>query len=236
MKDFEKSNLPNATDVAASYQRKEFLLRPYPTYGVDRLLLENSDIFDNQRSHVHDEKKPLPPVGIKELFNERTKRAPQNDSVYRAYLRDNSTGERLDWLLEQWRENYLLPRTIPADVSTEIDAWKIIAQKVDITDDDVRVEDERHHDNDVPRLVIEDTHLVQGLCGSASLQLIVPPGVELTGDYGHCSVLDTNKDAFDFHRLPKMGSNVLELLLGDGDIKQGQKSVARSLARSALLD
>ncbi|MGB4762322.1 MAG: hypothetical protein WBP12_03115 [Candidatus Saccharimonas sp.] len=229
---------PTALEVADSYQQEETLfLHSYPTYGIDRVLLENRDVFD-----VHEREpyypgmphQPQPPEGIRDLFLERTKNAPQgrHNSGYSSY---RASSDRLSWLLDQWRENYLDRHIIPVDRETELDAWKIITQKFEITDDDVRVLPEAPFRFSLPQLVIEDTHLVEGLWGSKSMSLIVPPGVKLTGDPGHCSILDTNATSLEVSDLPSISPDVFARLCFDGDIKRGPKSTAKALAQSALL-
>lgn len=229
---------PTALEVADSYQQEENLfLHPYPTYGIDRVLLENREAFDTHRQdsrYPGRSRRPQPPEGIRDLFLERTKNAPRDrhNSGYSSY---RASRDRLNWLLDQWRENYLDHRILPADIEAELDAWKIITQKFNITDDDVKILPEAPFSFDLPQLVIEDTHLVKGLWGSNSVSLIVPPGVKLTGDPGHCSILDTNATSLEVSDLPIISPDVFARLCFDGDIKRGPKSTAKALAQSALL-
>ncbi len=225
---------PSAIDLADSYQRAESLyLHPYPTYGVDRVLLENRDAFLENYSNYYPgrSQRMQPPEGIRELFLERTKDAPK-DSDRGTYRIGGVNEDKLRWLRDQWLENYLIPRTLDLDSDAELDAWKIIIQKFDITNDNIGVRS--NASNDTPRLLIEDTHLVKGLWGSAAVDFIVPPGVALTGDYGHCDVLNTNATSIDFSHLPKISADILAILLDQGYIRRGPKSMAKALAQCAV--
>jgi len=214
--------------ITRQYQTSEFLPQEYPNYGIDRYLLENYEVFDSFSSGQLDLSREMKRE-IQELMELRT----IDLRATGAYTRPHESAminQRIPRLKRVWENEYLLPRTTPATPDDELNFWMSAV----ISRDDKLVEGKDYtvnqHLASEARIVLYDTHLVPGLWGAAGRQFIVPPNVTLTGEHGHCRILNYSdlgpSQDDDSSLAPSMSPEVAQALEAHGHVVSlAQKSL-----------
>ena len=221
-----------AIEIAENYQINEFLVQEYPTYGVDRLLLENRDYFRNDRDHPSN--RPTIPLGLRELYKvrshdvviERNKKMGHGSGVVEGLtMHWYADEEPIDLIFDIWKQNYFDPRTYPATSDQEVTAFEMLRERT--TDEKIETITTDSVTNLDPgrtaKILLWDTHLMEGFWRSGAETIIVPPNVTLDGQKGGCTIMNLYKKD-----LIRLTSVALGDLVSTGAIQNKDELVRRS--------
>lgn len=226
-----------AIEIAENYQINEFLVQEYPTYGVDRLLLENRDYFRNDRDHPSN--RPTIPLGLRELYKvrsndvviERNKKMGHGSGVDKeSTMSRYADMEPIDLIFDIWKQNYFDPRTYPATSDQEVTAFEMLREHT--TDEEIKTITTDSVTNLYPgrnaKILLWDTHLIKGFWGSSAETIIVPPNVTLDGQKGGCTIMNLNTMNLYKKDLIRLTSVALGDLVSTGAIQNKDELVRRS--------
>lgn len=200
----------------------------YPQYGIDRLILENGRHFKD--AVPGDDSEPNLPEDLDILFKLRTKQIP--DSVKYSYDKGMPREAKLNWVMHQWLDKYLYPRTVLIGEDEELQAWRDVlsdgAGQRKLNEDHFCGKNERYS-----RRLTLDSHLIPKLFGSISMTLVTGHDHTLTGDAG---LFSTTLDTQNKQVRGKLAASdaTLATLVSEGLVERSREDQVHDMARRLL--
>ena len=222
----------SAIEIAQHFQVNGNLIHEYPTYGVDRLLLSYREAFTQDCRPNSDEKPPILPAGLRELYRIRAKDLMDAQPELTDRYRQDPTVNPMYLIFEEWKRNYFDVRTYPATPEQEIEAFETLH---DFSNDEKvkKINDQQAlalTPNKTARILLWNTHLEKGLWGGFAETIIVPSSTVVCGDKGNCSILDLNNLSMEYSPHLMLSEVALKALIASGAIHSNERATRDSAA------